>query len=46
MMVYHSKEIAGFHLEIEIQYMLPQRQKLISGKTCKTPEWDLKNKLS
>jgi hypothetical protein len=26
--------------------MLPQRQKLISGKTCKTPEWDLKNKLS
>jgi hypothetical protein len=36
-MLYHSTEIADFHLETEIQYMLPQRHKFISAKTSKTP---------
>jgi hypothetical protein len=46
MMVYHSTEIAGFHLETEIQYMLPRRHKLISWKTTKTPDRGLENKQS
>jgi hypothetical protein len=38
MTVYHSTEMAGFHFQIEIQYTLLQRHKLVSGKTNKTPQ--------